>query len=271
MHEHKNDTTAENKSRLAKKAQTGKEQFEENNTTFSSGNSLLGSANGRIGDSSITQSHALTLKRAKGSSSSQAGQFLLQLQKQYGNSYVQRVIDLSRKADSDTSVAPEIEQSIQHARGGGQPLDSKVRTQMESSFGVDFSNVRVHTNSQANTLNHELSSRAFATGQDIFFKEGEYNSYSSRGRELIAHELAHVVQQTKNTRRKMTLGQPRDIYEQEADEVARNVIQQEQYASLQPLVRGQVNRLIDKEEKEESAQTKKSCEVSELSGLSKIV
>jgi hypothetical protein len=62
-------------------------------------------------------------------------------------------------------------------------------------MGADFSGVKVHTDSQSDKLNRSLSSRAFATGPNLFFKQGEYNPGSKTGQELIAHELTHVVQQ----------------------------------------------------------------------------
>ena len=80
-----------------------------------------------------------------------------------------------------------------------------------------------------------MNARAFATGQDIFFREGAYNPGSSGGRELLAHELTHVVQQTggRQIQTKLTVSQPGDRFEREADQVAREVIQQEQRA-VQP-------------------------------------
>ena len=92
-------------------------------------------------------------------------------------------------------VDSSTEQSIQKARGGGQPLSPKVRGSMEGAFNANFSGVRVHTNSKANSLNTSLNARAFTTGQDLFFKKGAYNPGSSDGQKLIAHELTHVVQQ----------------------------------------------------------------------------
>ncbi len=71
-----------------------------------------------------------------------------------------------------------------------------LESQWSESFGADFSGVRVHTDSEADALNQQLSARAFTTGQDIFFREGEYSPGSDSGRELIAHELTHAVQQT---------------------------------------------------------------------------
>jgi hypothetical protein len=151
------------------------------------------------------------------------------LQRQYGNRYVQRVLALARKADGEGEASHDVEQAIQRARGGGQALDSGVRAQMEPAFDADFSGVRVHADAQADTLNRALNARAFTTGQDIFFSQGAYNAGSSSGRELLAHELTHVVQQNgEQVQAKLTVGRPGDHYEQEADQVARAVMQQEQ-------------------------------------------
>ncbi|MEO0934996.1 MAG: DUF4157 domain-containing protein, partial [Cyanobacteria bacterium J06641_2] len=92
------------------------------------------------------------------------------------------------------AVNQDVEQNIQQARGSGQGLAENVRQPMEQAFGADFSGVKVHTDGQADVLNRSLNSRAFATGQDIFFKQGEYQP-GSQGQELLAHELTHVVQQ----------------------------------------------------------------------------
>ncbi|MEQ8972640.1 MAG: methylated-DNA--[protein]-cysteine S-methyltransferase [Coleofasciculus sp. C1-SOL-03] len=93
------------------------------------------------------------------------------------------------------AVDASVEQSIQQATGGGQGLSEDVRQPMEQAFGADFSGVRVHTDGNANQLNRSLNARAFTTGLDIFFKQGEYNPGSRDGQELLAHELTHVVQQ----------------------------------------------------------------------------
>ncbi len=98
------------------------------------------------------------------------------------------------------SVTQDVEQGIQHAKGGGQTLDESVREPMEQAFGADFSRVKVHADSNADMLNRSISARAFTTGQDIFFKQGEYNPGSRGGQELLAHELTHVVQQTGEVR-----------------------------------------------------------------------
>ncbi len=99
------------------------------------------------------------------------------------------------EANGGWTAAPELESSIRQVRGGGQPLSDNVRAPMEQAFGADFSGVRVHTDTHSDMLNHSLQARAFTTGKDIFFKQGEYNPGSSAGQELLAHELTHVVQQ----------------------------------------------------------------------------
>ncbi|MCB8942754.1 MAG: DUF4157 domain-containing protein [Ardenticatenaceae bacterium] len=93
------------------------------------------------------------------------------------------------------TISPGIETHIENQRGGGQPLAKEVRAPMEQAFGADFSSVQIHTSSQSDTLNRSLQARAFTSGQDIFFRQGEYNPGSSSGQELLAHELTHVVQQ----------------------------------------------------------------------------
>ena len=204
-----------------------------------------------IGDASSAGVHASMLNRATDRQPFRAGQSLLRLQKQYGNRYVQKVLALAGKGTGEAEAAPDVEQSIQQARGGGHGIDSRVRGQMESAFGADFGNVRLHTDTQADTLNRELNARAFTTGQDIFFRQEAYNPGSSSGRELIAHELTHVVQQNGDkVQRKLTLGQPGDKYEQEADQMARAVMQQEQQVVQKQSDGKLVRRQVEEEEEE---------------------
>jgi hypothetical protein len=93
------------------------------------------------------------------------------------------------------AVSTDIETTIQSAKSVGSPLDAGLQRKMGKAMGADFSGVKVHTDSQSDKLNRSLSSRAFATGPNLFFKQGEYNPGSKTGQELIAHELTHVVQQ----------------------------------------------------------------------------
>jgi hypothetical protein len=86
-------------------------------------------------------------------------------------------------------------QEIQSQLGSGQSLDGGVRSRMESAFGYDFSHVRVHVDGKAAELSNNLNARAFTIGSDIAFAAGEYQPGSLIGDALLAHELAHVVQQ----------------------------------------------------------------------------
>jgi len=96
---------------------------------------------------------------------------------------------------SSFEVGEDIESSIQAKKGNGSPLPESTRTSMESSFGQDFSGVNIHTDTESDSLNQSVQARAFTTGSDIFFRQGEYNPESGSGKELLAHELTHVVQQ----------------------------------------------------------------------------
>ncbi|MGC1247197.1 MAG: DUF4157 domain-containing protein [Spirulinaceae cyanobacterium] len=100
-----------------------------------------------------------------------------------------------------TPAGEDIESSIEQSRGNGQPLSDNIRGSMEESFGADFSGVNVHTDSQSDQLNQSIGARAFATGQDVFFRQGAYDPSSKGGQELIAHELTHVVQQNGGAER----------------------------------------------------------------------
>lgn len=93
------------------------------------------------------------------------------------------------------AIAGEFESKLQRSRTGGQPVAVGLRTHMERGLGADFGDVRVHTDTQADQLSQAVSARAFTTGRDIFFRQGEYNPDSSNGQRLVAHELTHVVQQ----------------------------------------------------------------------------
>ncbi|MGF2014943.1 eCIS core domain-containing protein [Nostoc sp. DedVER01b] len=96
------------------------------------------------------------------------------------------------------AATSDLETSIQQERGSGQPLADDVRQPMEQAFGTNFSGVKIHTDSQSDQLNQSIQARAFTTGQDIFFRQGEYAPESHGGKELLAHELTHVVQQNGN-------------------------------------------------------------------------
>ncbi len=103
--------------------------------------------------------------------------------------------DDESKDDLDR-VPDEVSRRIAGERGGGSSLEQGTRQDMETALGHDFAGVQVHTGPAADDLNRELSATAFTTGEDVFFRDGAYAPGSRDGRELLAHELTHVVQQS---------------------------------------------------------------------------
>jgi hypothetical protein len=80
-------------------------------------------------------------------------------------------------------------------RAPGRPLEPAERVWAEARFGHDFTRIRVHAEGEAAISARELGARAFAVGADLVFAPGEYSPGTERGRRLLAHELAHAVQQ----------------------------------------------------------------------------
>ena len=93
-------------------------------------------------------------------------------------------------------VPPALEARLHAASGGGEPLADANRTFFDWRFGYDFSRVRVHRDALAGRAAGALQARAFTRGQDVFFGAGHYQPHTTLGRQLLAHELTHVVQQT---------------------------------------------------------------------------
>jgi hypothetical protein len=117
-------------------------------------------------------------------------------------------------------VHPNVQSEITNSRGSGASLDANVADRFGDSLG-DLSDVRVHTDDNADRLNRSVSARAFATGTDVYFAKGEYSPGSADGDKLIAHELAHVVQQRGAPQGgPLSVSQPGDAMETEADSVA---------------------------------------------------
>ena len=109
---------------------------------------------------------------------------------------------VQRRASSADTVGAEggsmpasVENEIQSARSGGSQMDASTREPMERAFGVDFGSVRIHSGSQSASLNESLQAKAFTVGSDIFFSGEVPDTDNRAGQQLMAHELAHTVQQ----------------------------------------------------------------------------
>jgi Domain of unknown function (DUF4157) len=102
----------------------------------------------------------------------------------------------------------------------GQPLDRPTRSVMESRFGRDFSAVRVHTDTAAATSSDRLGARAYTAGSHIVFARDEFRPSTAAGAHLLAHELAHTLQQPATPRNVHRVGHPDDVAEHAAARAA---------------------------------------------------
>lgn len=110
-------------------------------------------------------------------------------------------------------------------RSPGQPLDERVAASMASSLGHDFSRVQVHADTAAARSAEEVGALAYTVGRDIVFGAGQYRPGSPEGRQLIAHELTHVMQQRQQPQpqAKLEIGSPSDALERQAERTAAGV------------------------------------------------
>jgi hypothetical protein len=138
-------------------------------------------------------------------------------------------VTLQRKArlgDGDTpDQAPLIVREV--LGSPGQPLETRTRAFFEERFGHDFSGVRVHTNEKAAQSARAVDAQAYTVGRNIVFDRGHYIPRTRAGRDLLAHELAHVVQQGSRAQSgsDLVVGRPDSAHEAQADAAADAVAQ----------------------------------------------
>lgn len=97
-------------------------------------------------------------------------------------------------SSSGIAVPRRMESRLLHSQGGGQPMPQGLRSMMESSFGRDLSQVRLHTDSNAISLSSSIHARAFTLGNNIYFNRDQFSPDTASGQRLVAHELTHVIQ-----------------------------------------------------------------------------
>jgi outer membrane protein OmpA-like peptidoglycan-associated protein len=117
---------------------------------------------------------------------------------------VMRAGPVQRKAGSSAmpSANGALATQVDGLRGGGAPLAQSTRNFFEPRFGQDFSAVRIHANARAAESARSINALAYTHGSDIVFARGQYQPESFAGRKLLAHELAHVVQQSQTVQRR---------------------------------------------------------------------
>lgn len=172
---------------------------------------------------------------------------LLHLQRMAGNASVNALLD-DEHLPRPTDVV---------GKGGGTPLDDDTRSEMEGHFGADFSNVRVHTDSQAAGSAKAVQASAYTAGSDIVFGEGQYSPGSEGGKRTLAHELTHVVQQSKGdvdgtevAGGGFKVSSPDDRFEQAAEATADRVLSSDHSSGGQPVQREQLDAPAADEEPE---------------------
>ena len=144
---------------------------------------------------------------------------ILQLQREAGNAGVVQLL----RDDQDGAAVQQL------LSGGGRPLEADTREHMESAFGQGFEDVRVHTGGEATASAQRLGASAYTVGNDVVFSDGHYDPASSSGQRVLAHELAHVVQQRSgpvdgtDTGTGVKVSDPSDRFERAAEETADRV------------------------------------------------
>lgn len=102
---------------------------------------------------------------------------------------------IHRKAEGQPNIASNVSADIQNSMASGSPLPLSVRRFMEPRFQANFSNVKIQTGDKAAKLNRQLNAQAFTVGNQIFFGKDKFQPEHQEGKELIAHELTHTIQQ----------------------------------------------------------------------------
>ena len=110
------------------------------------------------------------------------------------DNFVQSNMGKNKSSGGNVGTPVEIPNVVKdELRSRGQPLDSNTRDFFDSRFGVNFSQIRVHTGANANRAARSMNAEAFSVGNKIIFEKGKYSPHNDNGRSLLAHELAHVV------------------------------------------------------------------------------
>ncbi|MCM3870562.1 MAG: DUF4157 domain-containing protein [Pyrinomonadaceae bacterium] len=147
---------------------------------------------------------------------------------------------IQRKANSGNGAAPDVgavPAAVHQALDsrGGRSIDPTVRGMLESRFNYNFGHVRVHHDALANRAAASINAAAFTVGNSIWFGQGQYQTGTNRGLHLLAHELAHTIQQRRHAgplQGRLTVGSVHDSAEAAADRAADAVLKNGSVPSL---------------------------------------
>jgi len=136
---------------------------------------------------------------------------------------------------SGTGIGPGMLDDMQQSASGGKSLTLDLRRSFETSFGHSLNDVRIISDAKATQIADQLDARAFTVGNNIWFSHGEFRPDTVDGRRLLAHELAHTVQQGSGSRglqRDTVIGRNDDPAETEADRVVDAVLKGERAPAI---------------------------------------
>jgi outer membrane protein OmpA-like peptidoglycan-associated protein len=155
----------------------------------------------------------------------------------------QKTLQRRSASQAEPETVPPIVYDV--LRSPGQPLDGATRAFMEPRFGHDFSKIRVHTDSRAAESARAVNAFAYSVGSDVVFGAGRHEPATPAGRELLAHELTHVVQQRATSESSsLRVGSVSDPCEREAERVAAGAVSGGALSSVQQ-GSGLIQRLAD--------------------------
>jgi hypothetical protein len=159
----------------------------------------------------------------------------------------------------DNGVAADADQYVDRAASGsGAPLPADLRDRFESSLGADLSSVRIHDGRDSADAAKAVGAKAYTVGQDIHFGAGHYAPQTEAGQFLLAHEVAHTVQQagaTPSRQNKLEVSTPQDGAELEADRAAEAMVRGQQ-ASIASGAGAMSRKILRDEEDEEMPELK---------------
>jgi hypothetical protein len=150
--------------------------------------------------------------------------------------------------DAEQLIVPPIVHNVLGLPG--RPLDESTRAFFESRFAHNFSSVRIHTDAEAARSAHSMNALAYTVGPHVVFGAGQFAPQTNHGRRLLAHELTHVVQQSRSTSslQPAVVNSPDDAGEREAEAVSRQVadgkaVSRPSAASASPVQRKAINKV----------------------------
>jgi hypothetical protein len=102
---------------------------------------------------------------------------------------------IQTQSNSASAASESLSRKIKSSEGTGHAMDNTIQSFMNNRFGINLSDVKIHTDEEAAQLSRSLNAKAFTAGKDIYFNEGQYQPGTEEGKHLLAHELVHTVQQ----------------------------------------------------------------------------